>query len=79
MSKNRPLPLPDTNRNEVDELRAENARLKAQIAKGGEKYNTTGKQHVPSFIPEGTREELERTGEAVNPFNGEVLTKEDLS
>jgi hypothetical protein len=34
----------------------------------------------PSFgMSEGTREELERTGHAVDPFTGKALTSEDLS
>jgi hypothetical protein len=33
----------------------------------------------PSFgMSEGTREELERTGKATDPFTGEKLTKDDL-
>jgi len=34
----------------------------------------------PSFgMSEGTREELERTGHAVDPFTGRALTRDDLT
>lgn len=65
-------PQKPTATSEVAELRAENARLKSELA---EVKPTEQKPHVPSFLPEGTREELERTGSAVNPFTGEKLTK----
>lgn len=59
---------------EVSRLRAENEELRAQL----QDRKAPAKPHVPSFLPEGTREELERTGVAVNPFTGDKLTRADL-
>ena len=55
----------------VKELEAENKALRAQLAAAGQA--AMAKPHKPSFIAEGTREELERTGRAVDPFSGDRL------
>jgi hypothetical protein len=63
---------------ELERLRRENAELRAKLAEAGVPADPE-KPHRPSFgISEGTREELERTGKAVDPFTGEKLTKDDL-
>ncbi|MFD6770879.1 hypothetical protein ACFWC6_32190 [Micromonospora chalcea] len=67
---------PATRTGEVERLKAENERLKAELEQATQRGRV--KQHVPQFLPEGTREELERTGEAVNPFDGSKLTRGDL-
>jgi len=54
----------------VDEIRQESAELETtfQSPKG-----------APSFgMCQGTREEIERTGTAVDPFTGRTLTRDDL-
>lgn len=64
----------DDQPDEVQQLREENARLRAELdeARGGK---PAGRRefHVPDFLPEGTRDELERNGRAINPFNGDKL------
>lgn len=61
---------------EVEQLRAENARLRRELTEAREGKPAERRefeQHVPDFLPEGTRQELEATGRAINPFNGEKL------
>lgn len=61
----------------VRELEAENAELRAKLSEAGQPV--AQKPHAPSFrISEGTREELERNGEATDPFTGKKLTRADL-
>ena len=63
---------------ELDRLRKENADLKARLAAAGIPVEPEVPK-APSFgMSEGTREELERTGKATDPFTGAKLTKEDL-
>lgn len=65
-------PSASASNDEVTRLREENARLKRELAEAKPEKE---KPHVPKWLPEGTREELERNGQAVNPFTGEKLTK----
>lgn len=59
---------------EVERLRKENAELRRELAKVRDgKPAERHEFHVPDWLPEGTRQELETTGRAVNPFNGEKL------
>lgn len=63
---------------EVERLRKENARLRADLDEATVtltelKPSASQKPHVPDWLPEGTRDELERNGKAVNPFSGEKL------
>ncbi|MBQ1039293.1 hypothetical protein [Micromonospora sp. C81] len=73
-TQNQTQTLRATSVDEVERLRAENEELRAQL----QDQKSPAKPHVPSFLPEGTREELERNGEAVNPFTGKKLTRADL-
>ncbi|MGW3619482.1 hypothetical protein [Micromonospora arida] len=74
---------------EIDRLKTENTKLvedynelvdELEEAKANAVVlpNTKPVPHVPSFgMSEGTREELERTGKAVDPFTGRLLTNEN--
>lgn len=59
---------------EVTRLRAENAKLREQLAEsreGGDDRFGTPKTSEPSFgMSEGQRQELELTGKTVSPFTG---------
>lgn len=60
---------------EVDELRAENARLKAELAEArrnaAARPNTRPKPSEPSYgLSEGQRADLELHGKTVSPFTG---------
>lgn len=73
----RPAAGADAAAGEIERLRAENDRLRAELAA----RSTTARPApvAPSFgMSEGTREELERTGKATDPFTGEALTRDDL-
>lgn len=65
---------------EMARLRAENERLREELAAAREGRSVQPAKPVePSFgISEGTREELERTGKATSPFTGKALSKDDL-
>ena len=68
----------DDERSELEQLRAENDRLRALIAEGDARIRAA-KPHEPSFgLSEGTRNDLELTGKAVSPFTGKQLDKNDL-
>jgi predicted deacetylase len=59
-------------------IREELAALREQLAEAGFMSGPKAPQ-APSFgMSEGTREELERLGKAVDPFTGKALTREDL-
>ncbi len=67
--------MPDTKpaapaaNDELARLRAENERLRAELAEA--KPQAPAKPTEPSFgISEGQRDELERTGKTVSPFTG---------
>lgn len=60
---------------ELEALRKENAHLKRLLSDNGVDYEAPVENRPPSFgMSEGTREELERTGTATDPFTGEKLT-----
>lgn len=58
---------------ELTRLRAENARLKAELENARTGKPAGRQEFVPDWIPEGTRQELEMTGRAINPFTGARL------
>jgi hypothetical protein len=59
------------------EIEAEAQALRDKLAEAG--VVIALKPHAPSFgMSEGTREELARTGKAVDPFTGAKLTRDDL-
>lgn len=61
----------------LSKLDAEAAQLRDKLAEAG--VVLAVKPRKPSFgISEGTREELARTGKAVDPFTGEKLVRDDL-
>jgi len=59
------------------ELEREAEDLRTKLAEAG--VVAAVKPYKPKFgLSEGTRDELERTGKAVDPFTGEKLTRDDL-
>jgi hypothetical protein len=63
------------------ELEAENEALRQELeaVRSGRVARTTGVPPRPSFgMSEGERDEIERKGSAVSPFDGKRRTAEDL-
>lgn len=64
---------------EVERLKAENEELRKLLTDNGIDVDKPKQPRAPSFgISEGTRDQLEREGKAVDPFTGRSLTREDL-
>jgi len=70
----------DSPTGEIARLRAENERLREQLDDVIAGRPITRPAPVkPSFrMSEGTRNELEETGQATDPFTGDKLTRDDL-
>jgi hypothetical protein len=64
------------------QLQEENQRLRARVAELEQRNAGTAPGRIPlqpSFgMSEGEREEIERTGSAVSPFDGQRRTENDL-
>ncbi|MDG4790377.1 hypothetical protein O7626_31410 [Micromonospora sp. WMMD1102] len=59
-----------TEQTELDRLRAENARLREQLAEVGQPVTSAVSSEPRFTFSEGQRDELERTGRTVSPFTG---------
>lgn len=65
---------PGEPQSELERLQRENDDLRNRLALAGDPV--ANRPRRPSFgMAEGTREELERTGRAVDPFTGDVYVK----
>lgn len=68
-----PKSAPTGDARRIAELEAENAELRRRMAAAGVRVEPRAPR-APSFgMSEGTRDELEREGRAVDPFTGEKL------
>lgn len=71
-----PKPVDPKPSDEVASLRAENERLRGQLAASGADRRLSQNRATRPFLSEGERQDLELNGVTNSPFTGERLTAE---